>query len=377
MNPKVLVVCDSFKESLNADGVVEAIIQGIKQVDPYVICTPLPFSDGGEGALDVLDKNALGEKVKGQTIDAFGRPISADYFMFDGGLVAWIELSQASGIHLIEPRLRDPKLTSTYGTGLLIKQAIAQGAQEIILGIGGSATNDAGTGIIAALGGQFLDSNGDELPVGGAALSLLTQIILPQELKTIKWKVACDVINPLIGPEGATYTYGPQKGASQKDLETLENALYNFSKVVKHTTGKSIEKTPGGGAAGGTAAGLYGLLNAELVSGFELLGTMTNLEEKIKACDFIFTAEGRIDAQSVNGKVPIAVAEIAKKFKKPIVGIAGSIQGPFDLHYSLGLTSLFSIQNGPMDLNESKAKSAELIKDTAARIWQLIQHTLK
>ncbi|MGB1411523.1 MAG: glycerate kinase, partial [Flavobacteriaceae bacterium] len=194
--------------------------------------------------------------------------------------------------------------------------------------------------------------------------------------RSIKWKVACDVTNPLLGPNGASYTYGPQKGASDKDLEILESALAHFAQLVHKSTGHSIEQVKGGGAAGGTAAGLFGLLNAELISGFDLLGAMTGLEEKIKDCDYVFTAEGRIDAQSIHGKVPVAVAQMAKKFNKPVVGIAGSIQGPFDRHHALGLTSLFSIQNGPMDLDESKDKSAELIQDTASRIWRLIQHNL-
>ena len=373
MGQNVLIVCDSFKENLNAFEVAEAIAQGIQQVNQKVICTVMPFSDGGEGALEVLHQNTKGHKVKSQSTDALGHSITAEYFMFDKKPVAWIELSQASGLELIVPDLRNPRETTTFGTGLLIKHAIKQGAKEIILGVGGSATNDAGTGIIKALGGQFLDVQGFALPNGGAALSSLNQIILPQYLEEIKWKVACDVTNPLLGPQGATYTYGPQKGASEKDLKTLERALKQFAHIVKKKTGKSIDTLPGGGAAGGTAAGLYGLLNAELVSGFELLGAMTNLAEKIRSCDYVFTAEGRIDSQSIHGKVPVAVSKMAKKFNKPVIGLAGSINGPFDQHHASGLSSLFSIQNGPMSLSESKAKSAELIKDTSSRIWRLIQ----
>jgi len=376
MNQHVLIVCDSFKESLGAKEVAQAIACGIHQIDQTTTCTLMPFSDGGEGALEVLINNAVGHKVKAETADALGRPISAEYVKFKHKPAAWIELSQASGLHLIELQKRDPKITSTFGTGVLIKEAIAQGAEEIILGIGGSATNDAGTGIMKALGGQFLNTQGHAVPEGGAGLGSLAQIILPEELRSIKWKVACDVTNPLLGPNGASYTYGPQKGASDKDLEILESAFAHFAQLVHKSTGNSIEQVKGGGAAGGTAAGLFGLLNAELISGFDLLGAMTGLEEKIKDCDYVFTAEGRIDAQSIHGKVPVAVAQMAKKFNKPVVGIAGSIQGPFDRHHALGLTSLFSIQNGPMDLDESKDKSAELIQDTASRIWRLIQHNL-
>ena len=373
MSKRVLIVSDSFKESLSAQAVAQSIAHGIGAADATARCTLMPFSDGGEGALEVLSQNTEGHKVSGHTTDALGRPINAEYFKFEQNKTAWIELSQASGLHRIEPALRDPKITSTYGTGLLIKQALDRGAEEIILGIGGSATNDAGTGIVKALGGTFLDAQGNELPNGGLALSKLETIKCPERLKKIKWQIACDVSNPLLGPNGATYMYGPQKGAQPQDLEPLEQALQQFARVVKSSTGKPIDTVPGGGAAGGTAAGLFGLLNARLVSGFDLLADMTHLEEAIDQCDYVFTAEGRIDAQSIHGKVPIAVSAIAKKLNKPVIGIAGSIQGPFDQHHELGLTSLFSIQNGPMDLSESKLNSAELIQDTASRIWQLIK----
>ena len=373
MSKRVLIVSDSFKESLSAQAVAQSIARGIGAADATARCTLMPFSDGGEGALEVLSQNTEGHKVSGHTTDALGRPINAEYFKFEQKKTAWIELSQASGLHRIEPALRDPKITSTYGTGLLIKQALDGGAEEIILGIGGSATNDAGTGIVKALGGTFLDAQGNELPNGGLALSKLETIKCPERLKKIKWQIACDVSNPLLGPNGATYMYGPQKGAQPQDLEPLEQALQQFARVVKSSTGRPIDTVLGGGAAGGTAAGLFGLLNARLVSGFDLLADMTHLEEAIDQCDYVFTAEGRIDAQSIHGKVPIAVSAIAKKLNKPVIGIAGSIQGPFDQHHELGLTSLFSIQNGPMDLSESKLNSAELIQDTASRIWQLIK----
>jgi glycerate kinase len=373
MSKRILIVSDSFKESLSAQAVAQSIANGIGAADATARCTLMPFSDGGEGALEVLSQNTEGHKVSGHTTDALGRPINAEYFKFEQKKTAWIELSQASGLHRIESALRDPKITSTYGTGLLIKQALDRGAEEIILGIGGSATNDAGTGIIKALGGKFLDAQGKELPNGGLALSKLETIKCPERLKKIKWHIACDVTNPLLGPNGATYIYGPQKGAQPQDLDPLEQALQQFARVVKQSTGRPIDTVPGGGAAGGTAAGLFGLLNTQLVSGFDLLANMAHLEEAINQCDYVFTAEGRIDAQSIHGKVPIAVSAIAKKFNKPVIGIAGSIQGPFDQHHELGLTSLFSIQNGPMDLSESKLNSAELIQDTASRIWQLIK----
>lgn len=381
MSKKVLIVCDSFKESLDATAVAKAIARGIGAADATARCTLMPFSDGGEGAIGVLEQAVAagtisgGQRVACPTQDALGRAITAEYFRFTDRPVAWIELSAASGIHLIEPQVRDPKITSTYGTGLVIRHAIEQGAQEIILGIGGSATNDAGAGIIQAMGGKLLDKNGHDLSPGGAALSGLQTIELPTGLDHIKWRVACDVDNPLLGPHGASHTYGPQKGGAEKDIEALEESLTHFAQKIQQSTTTSIATIPGGGAAGGTAAGLYGAFNAELISGFKLLSTMTDLEAQIEQCDFIITAEGRIDHQSLTGKVPISVAKLGKKHNKPVVGIAGSIEPPYEKYKALGMSSLFSVQNGPMSLAESKHHAAELIEHTLFRVWSLIKAT--
>jgi len=383
MSTKVLIVCDSFKESLDASGVAQAIARGIGAADATARCTLMPFSDGGEGAIGVLEQAMVaglisgGHRVACPTKDALGRPITAEYFRFTDRPAAWIELSAASGIHGIGPQDRNPKITSTFGTGLLIRHAIEHGAQEIILGIGGSATNDAGAGIIQALSGQLLDQNGAELPPGGLALSRLDKIKFPEGIEKINWRIACDVNNPLLGPHGASRTYGPQKGATAQDIDQLELALTHFAQKIEDTTKTSIASIPGGGAAGGTAAGLYGAFKAELISGFDLLGTMTNLKEKIKTCDYVFTAEGRIDRQSLHGKVPIAVAKLGKKYDKPVIGIAGSIEPPFALFAELGLTGLFSVQNGPMTLEDSKNNAAQLIEETAYRVWSLIKATAR
>lgn len=379
MGKRVLIVCDSFKESLDAAGVAQAIARGIDAADASARCTLMPFSDGGEGAINVLEQAVAagrlsgGHRVTCPTVDALGRPITAEYFRFADRPAAWIELSAASGIAQIEPENRDPKITSTYGTGLLIKHAIEQGAQEILLGIGGSATNDAGAGIIQALGGQLLDQYDSELAQGGLALSQLETINLPKGIESIQWRIACDVNNPLLGPSGASHTYGPQKGASTDDINLLEKALTLYAQKMEHVTKANINAIPGGGAAGGTAAGLYGAFKAKLISGFELLSTMTALEEQISQHDIIFTAEGRIDHQSLTGKVPISVAEIGKKYNKAVIGIAGSIEPPFHVYHERGLNSVFSIQNGPMTLEESKKNAAQLIEETSYRVWSLIK----
>lgn len=379
MSKSVLIVCDSFKESLDAAGVAQAIARGIGAADATARCTPMPFSDGGEGAIGVLEQAVAAGTLKGgrrvacPTVDALGRPITAEYFRFTDRPAAWIELSAASGIHLIPAQDRDPKISSTYGTGLMIRHALEQGAQEIILGIGGSATNDAGAGIIQALGGQLLDLQGVELATGGLALSQLETIKPPTISTSIQWRIACDVNNPLLGPSGASRVYGPQKGGNPKDIEALEQALTHFAQKIEDSTKTPIADIAGGGAAGGTAAGLYGLFKAELISGFDLLATMTNLEEHIKTSDYVFTAEGRIDHQSLQGKVPISVAQLGQKHHKPVIGIAGSIEPPYNTYKKLGLTSLFSVQNGPMTLEDSKVNAAQLIEETAYRVWSLIK----
>jgi glycerate kinase len=373
---QILVVPDSFKESLNAKEVAKAIAKGIHSVDPEISIKQFPFSDGGEGALDLLQNLLEGELVTTSTIDAMGRSIKAPYFRFADRKAAWIELSQASGLAQIEVDKRNPMLASTYGTGLQIRHALDHGAEEIYLGIGGSATNDGGTGILSALGGLFSDAEGEMLLPGGGFLTELDHIDV-EAVPQFKLKVACDVSNPLLGKQGATAVYGPQKGVTPEMESQLEAGLANFSKHIELLTQKSVAEVPGAGAAGGCAAGLHGLLGAELVSGFELLAELSHLEEQIAASDLIVTAEGRIDGQSLEGKLPVGVAKLAKKHHKPVIVLAGSIGENLDPLYALGINSIFSIQNGPCTLKESMDNTAELLESTAQRVFRLFQTAKK
>ena len=370
---QVLIVTDSLKESLNAHEVAKAIAKGIGEVDKGVKTQCVPFSDGGEGALTVLKKHSAGTIVDCPTVDALGRPVTASYFLFKNEKKAWIELSQASGLAQIAPELRNPLITSTYGTGLQIKDAVEKGCTDIVLGIGGSATNDAGTGIFEALGGQLLDKNKHPITRGGAALEQVESVVLPQDLGTVRFKVACDVDNPLLGAQGASAVYGPQKGASPEDVVTLEKALTHFATTIKRQTGREIAALKGGGAAGGTAAGMAGLFQAQLAPGFSLLSEMIALEKAIEEADLIFTAEGKIDRQSLNGKVPVGVALLAKKHQKPCIGLAGAIEGPYTPLYEAGFSGVFSLQNGPMSMETSKENAFELLTDTAARVFYFFQ----
>lgn len=373
---QLLVVPDSFKESLSAKEVADAIARGIHSVNPEITVKQLPFSDGGEGALDLLQNLFEGELVTTSTIDAMGRSIKAPYFRFADRKAAWIELSQASGLAQIEVDQRNPMLASTYGTGLQIRHALDHGAEEIYLGIGGSATNDGGTGILSALGGLFSDAEGEMLLPGGGFLTELDHIDV-EAIPQFQLKVACDVNNPLLGKQGATAVYGPQKGVTPEMEPPLEAGLTNFSKHIELLTQKSVAEVPGAGAAGGCAAGLHGLLGAELVSGFELLAELSQLEEQIAASDLIITAEGRIDGQSLEGKLPVGVAKLAKKHHKPVVVLAGSIGEHLDPLYALGIDAVFSIQSKPCTLEESISNASELLESTAQRVFKLYQTAKK
>jgi len=373
---QILVVPDSFKESLSAREVAQAISNGIQSVNSEVVVKQLPFSDGGEGALDLLQNLFDGALVITSTIDAMGRSIKAPYFRFANRKAAWIELSQASGLAQIEPKQRNPMMASTYGTGLQIRHALDAGAEEIYLGIGGSATNDGGTGILSALGGLFSDAEGEMLLPGGGFLTELDHIDV-EAIPQFQLKVACDVTNPLLGLQGATAVYGPQKGVTPEMQPQLEAGLANFSKHIELLTQKSVAEVPGAGAAGGCAAGLHGLLGAELMSGFELLAELSNLESEIKEADLVITAEGRIDGQSIEGKLPVGVAKLTQKHNKPLIVLTGSMGEHLDPLYSLGINSIFSIQKGPCTLEESINNASALLTSTAERVFRLYQTARK
>ncbi|MBL6611759.1 MAG: glycerate kinase [Flavobacteriaceae bacterium] len=373
---QILVVPDSFKESLSAREVAQAISNGIQSVNSEVVVKQLPFSDGGEGALDLLQNLFDGALVITSTIDAIGRSIKAPYFRFANRKAAWIELSQASGLAQIEPKQRNPMMASTYGTGLQIRHALDAGAEEIYLGIGGSATNDGGTGILSALGGLFSDAEGEMLLPGGGFLTELDHIDV-EAIPQFQLKVACDVTNPLLGVQGATAVYGPQKGVTPEMQPQLEAGLANFSKHIELLTQKSVAEVPGAGAAGGCAAGLHGLLGAELMSGFELLAELSNLESEIKEADLVITAEGCVDGQSIEGKLPVGVAKLTQKHNKPLIVLTGSMGEHLDPLYSLGINSIFSIQKGPCTLEESINNASALLTSTAERVFRLYQTARK
>ncbi len=372
---RILVVPDSFKESLSAVEVAKAIADGLQGFDRVTEVNKLPFSDGGEGAIDLLETLFDGSRVEVQTVDALGRPIRAPYFKFKDRPAAWIELSQASGLAQIEAELRDPRITSTYGSGLQIKHALNSGCTQIYLGLGGSATNDAATGLLSALGALFSDEDGEPLEPGGAALERLAHIDVEAVMR-FELRVASDVDHPLLGPNGATHTFAPQKGADPATVALLEKALYNFAQKANALSQVDCANVPKGGAAGGCAAALHALLGAQIDSGFELLSDLARLDEKIAEADLVITAEGQLDGQSIHGKLPSALGLKCKALKKPLIVFAGALEGPFEDLYEMGVHGIFSIQSGPISLAESKAQAANLLQEAVKRFFYFYQTQL-
>ena len=324
---KVLIIPDSFKGSLTATEVSEIMVNSIQSVFPNSNTLSFPFSDGGEGALTVLKTHVKGKLKVCKATDALKRPLDAPYFLFHDQKRAWIELSQTAGLTQLHETERNALTTTTWGTGKMIENALDKGCETIYLGIGGSATQDLGTGIISALGGRFLDQNARELPFGGGELHRLQKIDLRKlnpKAKNCNWIIACDVENPLLGKQGTAHTYAKQKGASQKDIEKLEKGGVRFAEIVKKQFEIDLGPVKGGGAAGGVGAGLFGLLGARIENGFELLAELSGLKNHLTNMDLILTGEGSFDQQSLFGKLPIQVAKLANKEEIQTLIVAGN-----------------------------------------------------
>lgn len=375
---QIVVAPDSFKECLPSTRVAEAISHGILRVMPQAKIISIPVADGGEGTVDALVKATDGKIIPTPSVDALNRPISSFYGVLGDGQTAVIEMAAASGIELLAPEDRNPLLTSTYGTGLLIRAALEAGYTQIVVAIGGSATNDGGVGMAQALGVKFQDSNNEPLPLGGGFLSRLHHIDssdMHPLISKAQVTVACDVRNPLLGPAGATYTFGPQKGATPKMLVTLEKGMQHYAVILLNKFNQDISTFTGAGAAGGLGAGLMTFCQARMISGFELVSELTHLEEQISHSTLVFTGEGKIDRQSAFGKTINGVARLALQHKKPAIALAGIIKGDLTELYRQGITAAFSIANGPMSLEESKAQAFGLLADRTEQILRIIKNT--
>lgn len=343
---KFVIAPDSFKESMTAKKAALAMEKGIKTIFPDANCVIVPMADGGEGTVESLVDGTNGTIVRREVTGPLGKPVIAEFGLLGDGESAVIEMASASGLQLIRPEERNPLVTTTYGTGELIKAALEHGVSRILVGIGGSATNDGGIGMLQALGISFKDKQGNELSFGGGELKKLHSIDvtnLDRRLSSIKIEVACDVTNPLVGKNGASYVFGPQKGATPAMVKELDNNLTLYSEKILEYTGLDIVNKQGSGAAGGLGAGLMAFLNAELKRGIDLVITYNKLNEKMEDADYVFTGEGSIDGQTLFGKTPYGVALSAKKLGIPVIAFAGKIGEGADKLYEHGFLAIVGI----------------------------------
>ena len=373
---KIMLAPDSFKGSLGAAEAAESMEKGIRKVLPGAEIVKIPLSDGGEGLVETLVRATGGEFLYKRVTGPLGEPVEACWGILGGRDTAVIEMASASGLSLVPEDQRCPLHTTTYGTGELIKEALGRACKRIILGIGGSATNDGGAGMAQALGAKLTDESGAELPFGGAALCGLAGIdvsSLDARIKGVDVQVACDVDNPLTGPRGASMVYGPQKGGSPETLRRLDSCLSRYAFIVSRDLGVDVEHVPGSGAAGGLGAGCLAFLNARLESGIELVIDAVGLEKELATCDLVITGEGKLDSQSIHGKVPIGVARLGKKHQVPVIILAGSVEEGLEYLYEEGVTAYFSIINAPLSVEAAVDNTARLLEMTTAQVLNLVK----
>lgn len=374
---RVLLAPDSFKEAASAEVIAQTMARGIMRGDPQAECRLLPLSDGGEGLTHALVHATGGTLHDVETVDAVGRPIIAQFGFLGNkhtSRTAVVELASASGLEQVSPADRDPMAASTFGTGLLIHAAIDAGADRIVLGLGGSATTDGGTGLARALGFRFLDSTDHAIPLGGGALADLAKIDdseVPDSVKNIPIILACDVTNPLTGSEGAAHVFAPQKGATATQVELLDQGLANLAHAIMQYSGRDIEHTPGSGAAGGTGGGMLGLFNASIRPGIELVLDLAHGREACAWADVVITGEGSIDSQTPYGKVPSGIAKLAQSQGKPTIAIGGTVtRDPHTVEAlnKAGIIATFGIAPGPADLTTLIANTERNVEITCAAI---------
>lgn len=373
---RYLCAPDSFKESLTAMEAARAMAQGIENADHDAEVRCLPMADGGEGTARAL-VDATGGSMRAVPVhDPLGRPVEGHFGLLADGTTAVVETAEASGLALLEAKEHNPLIASSYGTGELMLAAVRSGAKRIIVGLGGSATNDAGAGLLQALGVRLLDKNGNDLAHGGAALANLTTIdisTMDPALKNVAITAACDVTNPLTGPTGASAVFGPQKGASKDDVATLDAALAHFAQVIDSQLGVAVNDVPGAGAAGGIGAALKGFLNAEFRPGIAIVIEQSGLDAAAQWADVVFTGEGSIDFQTKFGKTPAGVAETAKRHGKPVIAVAGHIGTGIDELHEVGIDAVFGIAPGAASLSELLADAAANVTRTTEQIVRTLQ----
>ncbi|HIF9117873.1 TPA: glycerate kinase [Photobacterium damselae] len=368
---KIVIAPDSYKESLTAMEVACAIEAGFRKVLPEAEYIKLPMADGGEGTVQSLVDATGGEIITARVTGPLGEQVDGFYGLMGDGHTAVIEMAAASGLHLVAPEQRNPLQTTTFGTGELILAALNQGAKHIIVGIGGSATNDGGIGMAQALGIRMLDSQGKEIGYGGGALARLATIDmsgLDPRLAQVELEVACDVDNPLCGEKGASQVFGPQKGATPEMVAQLDANLAHYAELIKTQLGADVKEMAGAGAAGGLGAALLGLLQARLRPGIEIVMDAVNLADVVQDADLVITGEGRIDSQTIHGKTPIGVARTAKRFNKSVIGISGCLSNDCDVVHGHGIDAVFSVVPRSVTLAEALRDAAFNVELTARNV---------
>lgn len=377
---KVVIAPDSFKDSLSALGVAQAIAQAWQEVFPEAETILCPMADGGEGTLEAVLEVCKGEWREKTVIGPLGKPVQAKWGWLEKEKIAMIEMAQASGIQLVPPSERDACQSTTFGTGQLILDALDAGAKDIILTVGGSATNDGGTGLLTALGAVLLDANQNVLPDGGLALSNLSKIDLTHfdpRIQQTRFLLAADVTNPLCGPNGASYIFGPQKGATPAQVQLLDQALAHFADVSAQLLGFDKKYEAGSGAAGGLGFAAKSYLNAKFKAGVEVVAELNQLAHKMSNADWVITGEGKFDRQTLNGKTVFGVSRVAKMKNVPVIVIAGTLGEGYQALYEHGVTAAFSLTNGPITLEQACEEAAELIFERTIDIARLIQFNMK
>ncbi|HHB1426737.1 TPA: glycerate kinase [Serratia odorifera] len=368
---KIVIAPDSYKESLSALAVATGIEAGFREIFPDAEYVKLPLADGGEGTVEAMVAATGGKTIEVEVTGPLGEKTRAFFGLSGDEQSAFIEMAAASGLERLPAERRNPLNTTSYGTGELIRCALDHGVKHCIIGIGGSATNDGGAGMVQALGARLLDEQGNDIAFGGAALATLADIDLSgldARIGQCKFEVACDVSNPLTGADGASAIFGPQKGATPQMVAELDRALQHYAQVIERTLGIDVERVPGAGAAGGMGAGLLAFCQAELRRGIEIVTEALGLDALVRDATLVITGEGRIDSQSINGKVPIGVARVAKRHNKPVIGIAGSLSTDVGVVHQHGLDAVFSVLYSVCTLEEALNGAADNVRMAARNI---------
>lgn len=373
---KIVIAPDSWKESLSALEVATAIENGFRAIFPAAEYVKLPMADGGEGTVEAMVAATQGRIVHVPVKGPLGDEVEGFYGLSGDEQCAFIEMAAASGLEMVPPAQRNPLKTTSWGTGDLIRHALDAGVKHIIIGIGGSATNDGGAGMVQALGAKLLDAQGQQIGAGGAALEALAEIDISEldnRLATCRIEVACDVTNPLTGKEGATAVFGPQKGATPEMITRLDKALGHYAKLIVKYLDKDVMSLAGGGAAGGMGAALHAFCGAELRRGIEIVTEALSLEEHVVDADLVITGEGRIDSQTVHGKVPVGVAKVAKRHNVPVIGIAGSLTADVGVVHDHGIDAVFSVMYKICTLEDALANAGDNVQMTARNVAAVLK----